>query len=106
MNAQQIEAAIRTSKEKCLFAEEFAVGTSLRSTPLDKKGTKVRKEGILKIFFLDAATHQVINEVAVTSITAKMLGETLLKNVAALEKELADDKPKAATTIAKPTYSG
>lgn len=106
MNAQQIEVAIRTTKEKCLFAEEFAVGTSVRVAPIDKKGKRVRKEGIVKIFFLDAATHQVVNEIALTSITAKALGETLIKNVSNLEKDLASDKPKKKVVIAKPHYTG
>jgi len=106
MNPQQIEAAIRTTKEKCLFAEEFAVGTSVRVAAIDKKGKKVRKEGIVKIFFLDAATQKVVSEIALTSITAKALGETLIKNVSTLEKDLASDKPRKKAAIVKPHYTG
>ncbi len=106
MNAQQIENAIRTTNEKCLFAEEFAVGTSVRTTPIDKKGTRVRKEGIIKIFFLDAATQKIVSEIALTSITAKSLADTLFKNVSNLEKDLADDKPKKAAIVSKPHYTG
>lgn len=106
MNAQQIEAAIRTTKEKCLFAEEFAVGVSVRVAAIDKKGKKVRKEGIVKIFFLDAATQKVISEIALTSITAKALAEVLMKNVSNLEKDLANDKPRKKVAIDKPHYTG
>lgn len=106
MNAQQIETAIRTTQEKCLFAEEFAVGTSVRATPIDKKGTRVRKEGIIKIFFLDAATQRVVSEVALTSITAKALAETLFKNVSSLEKDLADNTPRKVAVASKPQYTG
>lgn len=106
MNSQQIENAIRTTKEKCLFAEEFAVGTSVRTANLDKKGTRVRKEGIIKVFFLDAATHQVVSEIALTSITAKALADTLFKNVSTLEKDLLDDKPRKPVKIIKPNYTG
>ncbi len=106
MNAQQIEAAIRTTKEKCLFAEEFAVGVSVRVAPLDKKGKRVRKEGMMKIFFLDAATQKVVSEIALTSITAKALAEALIKNVSNLEKDLANDKPRKKAEIIKPHYTG
>ena len=106
MNAQQIEVAIRTTKEKCLFAEEFAVGVSIRSTAIDKKGKKVRKEGIIKIFFLDAATQQVVSEIALTSITAKTLANALMKNVVNLEKDLANNKPRKKVKIVKPHYTG
>ncbi len=106
MNAQQIETAIRTTQEKCLFAEEFAVGTSVRTTPIDKKGKRVRKEGIIKIFFLDAATQRVVSEVALTSITAKALADTLFKNVSSLEKDLADDTPRKVAVVSKPHYTG
>ena len=106
MNSQQIETAIRTTNEKCLFAEEFAVGTSVRTTPIDKKGTMVRKEGIIKIFFLDAATQKVVSEVALTSITAKALADTLFKNVSSLEKDLADDTPRKVAVVSKPHYTG
>jgi hypothetical protein len=106
MNSQQIENAIRTTQEKCLFAEEFAVGTSVRTTPIDKKGTRVRKEGTIKIFFLDAATQKVLSEVALTSITAKALADTLFKNVSNLEKDLLDHKPRKPVKIVKPHYTG
>ena len=106
MNAQQIEAAIRTTREKCLFAEEFAVGSSVRVAAIDKKGKRVRKEGIVKIFFLDAATQKVVSEIALTSITAKALADALIKNVANLEKDLASDKPKKKAEIVKPHYTG
>jgi len=106
MNAQQIEHAVRTTKEKCLFAEEFAVGVSVRAAPIDKKGKKVRKEGMVKVFFLDAATQSVVSEIALTSITAKTLGNALLKNVANLEKELLSDKVAKKVKIAKPNYTG
>lgn len=106
MNAQQIEMAIKTTSEKCLFAEEFAVGISVRAEPIDKKGKKVRKEGIVKIFFLDSATQKVTSEIALTSITAKSLGNTLMKNVANLEKDLASNKIKKKAKITKPNYTG
>lgn len=106
MNAQQIELTIRTTNEKCLFAEEFAVGVSVRSAPIDKKGKRVRKEGILKIFFLDAATQKVVSEIALTSITAKTLANSLMQNVSNLEKDLASDKPRSKVVIAKPHYTG
>lgn len=105
MNVQQIEHAIRSSKEKCLFAEEFAVGLSVRATNANKKGTKVKKEGIVKVFFLDAATQAVLSEIALTSITAKALADALMKNVNNLEKELASDKPKKVI-VSKPHYTG
>lgn len=106
MNIQQIEIAIRTTKEKCLFAEEFAVGVSVRAAPTDKKGKKVRKEGIVKIFFLDSATQTVVSEIALTSITAKSLGDALINNVAKLEKDLASNKVKKKVAIVKPHYTG
>ena len=106
MNSQQIENAIRTTNEKCLFAEEFAVGTSVRTTPIDKKRTRVRKEGAIKIFFLDAATQRVVSEVALTSITAKALADTLFKNVSSMEKDLADDTPRKVAVVSKPHYTG
>jgi len=106
MNAQQIEVAIRTTNEKCLFAEEFAIGLSVRATPLDKKGKKVRKEGIVKIFFLDAATQKVVSEIALTSITAKSLAQGLMKNVMKLEKELASKKIAKKVKVSKPSYTG
>ncbi len=106
MNAQQIEAAIRTTNEKCLFAEEFAIGVSVRAARSDKKGKKVRKEGIIKIFFLDAATQKVVSEIALTSITAKTLAESLMKNVANLEKELCSNKIKKKAAVIKPSYTG
>ncbi len=106
MNAQQIESAVRMTKEKCLFAEEFAVGVSVRTEPIDKKATRVRKEGIIKIFFLDSATQQVVSEIALTSITAKTLANTLMKNVSNLEKDLASNKPRKSVEVAKPHYTG
>lgn len=106
MNAQQIEAAIRTTKEKCLFVDEFAVGVSVRSEALDKKGTKFRKEGIVKMFFLDAVTQKVISEIALNSITAKALASALMKNVSKLEKDLASQKPNKKSVAAKPHYTG
>ncbi|MDP2908953.1 MAG: hypothetical protein Q8N77_04060 [Nanoarchaeota archaeon] len=106
MNTQQIEAAIRSSKERCLFAEEVAVGISVRSVAINKKGDRVRKEGTIKLFFLDAATQKVVSEIALTSITAKALADALSKNVSNLEKDLADNKPKKQIIIAKPHYTG
>ena len=106
MNAQQIEYAIRNTREKCIFAEEFAVGLSVRAAALDKKGKKIKKEGIVKIFFLDAATQQVVGEIALTSITAKALANTLTKNISSLEKDLASNKPMKKTVVTKPHYTG
>lgn len=106
MNKQQIELAIRTSNEKCLFTEEFAIGLSIRSMPLDKKGKKLKKEGVLKVFFFDAVTQKVISELALTSISARHLAQGLMKNVLQLEKDLKDTKPKKKVKQAKPHYTG
>ena len=65
----------------------------------DAKG-KVKKEGYISLFFIDAITQRTNTRIVISKTTAKALAEVLKKDVETLEKELKSKKTmKAPVTV-------
>ena len=90
------------------FADEVAV---LKGVKAIKEGNKVRKEGFIRLGFIDMVKREVFAEIVLMPSTVKALIELLKRNLEELEKELESNEIKLpkATKISKTedlTYIG
>ena len=95
---------------KPLFADRVIVVTLLQSSKKKDETGKIRKEGHIKICFVDAMKNQIITEVVTSLMTAKDLTKILDDNIKKLDEELKSGEPpkmpKITTTTEAPRYIG
>lgn len=93
---------------KPLFADRLMVGTLLQSSKKRDETGKIRKEGHIRIGFIDGMKNQVITDVVISLMTAKDLAKFLTDNIKKLEEELKSGEPpklpKVTTTTEAPEY--
>jgi len=78
---------------KPLFADEVMLAVTLKaSKEKDEKG-RIKKEGHVRLGFIDAMKGQMIAEVVLSSMTAKALLKILDENLEKLDKELESEEP-------------
>lgn len=90
-----------------LFADEVIVGTMVKAR---KVGNDVRKDGYIRIGFIDMTKKQIFSEIVLSPLTAKAFLKILSENVAKLEEELKSKempkKPIVGRKTEKLTYIG
>lgn len=85
-----------------LFADEVLVQSGIKYNP-DKKA-RFRKDGMIRLAFLDMRSRSVISDVTMSPITAENLARILGEHVVKLEKRLKmKGMPKKPTETAMPT---
>lgn len=93
---------------KPLFADRLMVGTLLQSSKQRDETGKIRKEGHIRIGFIDGMKNQVISDIVISLMTAKDLTKFLDDNIKKLEEELKSGEPpklpKVTTTTEAPEY--
>ncbi len=67
------------------FADEVMVGTMVKA---NKEGNEVRKEGQVRLNFIDMVRRQSVAEIVISPITARNLVRILEENLNKLEFEL------------------
>ncbi len=67
------------------FADEVMVGTVVKA---NKEGDDVRKEGQVRLNFIDMFRRQSVAEIVISPLTAKNLVKILEENVRKLESDL------------------
>jgi len=73
------------TKGNPLFADEVAV---LKGVKAIKEGNKVKKEGFIRLGFIDMVKKEVFVEIVLMPSTVRALIELLKRNLEELEKEL------------------
>jgi len=95
---------------KPLFADRLMVGTLLQSAKKRDETGKIRKEGHIRIGFIDGMKNQIITEVVLSLMTAKGLMKNLDDTIKKLDEELKSGEPpkmaKITTTMETPGYIG
>ena len=93
---------------KPLFADKVMVATLLQSSKEKDENGKIRKEGHVRIGFIDGMTNRVITDVVIGLMTAKDLTKILDDNIKKLDEELKSGEPpkmpKITTTTETPEY--
>jgi len=85
----QIAVKWTPSTVKPLFADEVMLGIMVKST---KGKDGVRKEGMVRLGFIDMVRGQAVAEIVITPITAEGLSKLLNDKLKELDKELKSKK--------------
>ena len=95
---------------KPLFIDKAMVVIQLQASKEKDETGKIRKEGHIRIGFIDEMKNQVIAEVVMSLMTAKSLTKILDDNIKRLDEELkSGELPKVPTVTATtgvPEYIG
>lgn len=91
-----------------LFADEVMLGVTLKASKEKDETGRIKKEGHVRLGFIDVMRGQMIAEVVLSSMTAKALLEILDKNLKKLDEELKSGEPPkeivATATTEEPGY--
>jgi len=104
---KKVQENLARSNIKPIFADEAVVMGTIKARQTEKG--EVKKEGQIRIAFIDMTTLQPIAKIVVTLSTAKGLIRALQNQVKKLEEDLASEKiPKWAKKEKEPllTYIG
>ncbi len=95
---------------KPLFADKVIIATLLQSSKKKDETGKIKKEGHIRIGFIDLMKNQIITEVVLGLMTAKGLMKNLDDTIKKLDEELKSGEPpkmaKITTTTETPEYIG
>ena len=90
-----------------MFADEVLVGRIVKAV---KEGEEIKKDGYIRIGFIDMTKNQVFLEVVLSKSTAKAMAKILHDNVTALEEDLKKkempEKPIKISKTEELTYIG
>lgn len=74
-----------------VFADRSMTASQISAQPDEKKkGKAKRKEGTIRLLFVDSVSNAVVADVVMTSIAAKQLIAGIEKSVDKLAKDIAD----------------
>jgi len=91
------------STVKPLFADEVMLGTMVKSI---KGKDGVKKDGMVKLCFIDMIRKQILVEVVITPITAEALSNLLNDKLKELDKELKSKKMPEKPIVKKEEVTG
>jgi DNA replicative helicase MCM subunit Mcm2 (Cdc46/Mcm family) len=90
-----------------MFADEVVVGRIVKAV---KEGDEVKKDGYIRIGFIDMAKRQVFLEVVLSPLTVEAMIKILKENLEALDKEMKSKelpaKPIESSKTEEVTYIG
>jgi hypothetical protein len=90
-----------------VFADEVVVGRVIKAV---KEGEEIKKDGYIRIGFIDMTKGQIFSEIVLSPLTAKAMIKILNENLAALEEEMKSKelpkKPLEAKKTEELTYIG
>ncbi len=75
---------------KPLFADEVMLGITVKATKTEDG--VIKKEGLIRLSFLDVVRGQLLSEVVITPTTAKSLAKILNNDLKRMDKELKSKK--------------
>lgn len=103
---KQMKIEIKATS-KPMFADEVVVGRVVKAV---KEGEEIKKDGYIRIGFIDMTKRQVFSEIVLSPLTAKAMIKILDENIAAIEEEMKSKelpkKPIEATKTEELTYIG
>ena len=79
------------------------VATTIQSSKKKDETGKIRKEGHIRIGFIDRMKNQIITEVIISSMTAKDLTKILGETIKKLDEELKSGEPPKMPTVTTTT---
>ena len=85
---------------KPLFADEVMLGITVKATQTEDG---VKKEGLIRLSFLDVVRGQLLTEVVITPATAKSLSKILNNDLKRMDEELKSKKLPEKTLIKEET---
>jgi hypothetical protein len=90
-----------------VFADEVIVGRVVKAV---KEGEEIKKDGYIRIGFIDMTKGQIFSEIVLSPLTAKAMIKILNENLAALEEEMKSKelpkKPLETKGTEELTYIG
>lgn len=102
MEKKKLQIRGTPSQIKPVFADEAMVGISIKAT---KAGNEVKKQGVIRLSFIDVIRKQMLSEVVLLPETAKALHRVLGQTLRKFEEEIkSKELPKAL--IRKETSTG
>lgn len=100
---KKVQENLARSEEKLLFADEAIVMGAVKAY---KHEGKIRREGSIRIIFVDMTTLQPVAKIAVSPSTANGLVKALSTQLERMKKELEREEAEPAITEFSPTYIG
>jgi len=88
---------------KPLFVDNAMVAVQLQASKEKDETGKIRKEGHIRIGFIDGMKNQVITEVVMSLMAAKNLTKILDDSIKRLDEELKSGEPPKVPTVTTTT---
>ncbi len=76
---------IRIKPSRSLYAEEVMVINTVKA---EKDGEDVKKQGFMRLTFIDTLSGEAVADITVSNITAKALHKILSENLEKMDKDL------------------
>lgn len=95
---------VQIKPSRSVYAEEVMVINTIKA---EKENDEVKKQGFVRLTFIDTISGEAVADVTISSITAKALRKILNENLGRLEKDLqSTEMPEVQVTTDSTNYIG